>query len=241
MRRKTRQKRKFRRRLLFLILLGTLWACFYIWNTRSASIPLASLPPLPDGFHSYGVDVSHHQSRIDWETFLSQSREQIDFVYCKATEGEDHVDTQWNINQTMLQKMEVPHGAYHFFLPHKDPLVQAQHFLSHWEERQTDLPPALDVEIETVSDSELIQRMKIWLDHVEATTGLRPIIYTSYHLYQSKLKGAFIEYKFWIANYSSRSDRMKDASIIHWQFSENGRVPGIEGPVDLNYSKIRFR
>ena len=44
-------------------------------------------------------------------------------------------------------------------------------------------------------------------------------------------------YNFWIAAYSREPQYMTDREVLHWQFSESGRLPGIKGMVDLNVSK----
>ncbi|MDX2362646.1 MAG: GH25 family lysozyme [Crocinitomicaceae bacterium] len=209
-------------------------------GNNSPKFELVNLPELPEGFYSYGIDISHHQGEIDWDTFFHSTDSIITFVYCKATEGLNHVDSQYETNRDELLEHGMPHGAYHFFLPNKDGLQQAKHFLTIYSPTQNDLPPVLDAEVEGSSDAEIIERMKIWLTHVEEETGKRPLIYTSYNFYKDIFKGKFPGYKFWIANYNTIASRFEDEEIIHWQFSDNGEMPGISGPVDLNYSKIAF-
>ncbi len=201
---------------------------------------MLDLPPLPEGFVSYGIDISHHQGEIDWDQLVQHSDSLLSFFYCKATEGIHHVDTRWKENRSSLVALGLNHGAYHFFLPNKAADLQAEHFLNHYVAQPTDLPPVLDAEIEGASDADLIKRMKIWLSKVELKTGRRPIIYTSHHFYRTKFRGAFEGYKFWIANYNKNVDGLDDPSILHWQFSDKGNVPGIKGNVDLNYSKTPF-
>jgi lysozyme len=199
------------------------------------------LTEMPAGFSSFGIDVSHHQGKIDWDALLHTHDldSVIHFVYCKATEGADHVDKQWENNRKSLSNLGVLHGAYHFFSNTSDPIHQADHFLSNWKKTDDDLPPVLDVETDGLPDKDLIGRMQQWLDHVEVKSGMRPVIYTSLHFYETKFKGYFRDYKFWIAAYSRQPD-MEDPRVIHWQYSESGSIPGIRKKVDLNVSKIAF-
>jgi lysozyme len=199
------------------------------------------LKEIPTGFASFGIDVSHHQGKINWEQLIVEHNldSVIHFVYCKATEGADHIDKQWPENRKQLIEHGIPHGAYHFFSLTSDPIQQANHFLQEWNKIDGDLPPVLDVESEGLTDQELIGRMKMWLDHVEEKSGMRPVIYTSLHFYETKFKGYFRDYKFWVAAYSRQPD-MNDPRIIHWQYSETGSIPGIREKVDLNVSKIAF-
>jgi lysozyme len=66
------------------------------------------------------------------------------------------------------------------------------------------------------------------------------VIYTSHHFYRTKFQGKFPGYKFWIANYNPQVSGMEDPNIICWQHSDEGSVPGIAGPVDMNFTKIVY-
>ncbi len=197
---------------------------------------------VPEGFPSIGLDVSHHQGDINWKKLMTESGFDtlIHFVYCKATEGNTHLDTKWLRNRGILNNLGIPNGAYHFFIPTDPPRPQAAHFLNIWQKRDIDLPPVLDVETEGFSDEDLIAKMQIWLDVVEKESGMRPVIYTSLHFYETKFKNAFPDHKFWIAAYSRKPDCIEDERIIHWQYSETGKLPGIKELVDLNVSKLNY-
>lgn len=241
--RKKRKKKSSSKIVLLLLLLIPITLFFaykkYIYQEKHA-VKISQLPELPEGFKSYGIDISHHQDEIDWDTFFEQNDSTIRFVYCKVTEGELLKDRQWKNNHARLSQEKIPHGGYHFFRPSVDPIVQAKHFLREYDYTKASLPPALDVEVEGISDASLIENMKIWLNLVEKETGKQPVIYTSYNFYSEKFKEHFANYKFWVANYSNLAQRFTDERIIHWQFSESGTIPGIKGFVDLNYSKIEF-
>ena len=49
-------------------------------------------PILADTYAVHGVDVSHYQGTIDWETL---SRQNLDFAVIKATEGSTHIDDRF--------------------------------------------------------------------------------------------------------------------------------------------------
>jgi lysozyme len=197
---------------------------------------------IPKGYESFGIDVSHHQGDIDWDLLFNKEHYDtiIHFVYCKATEGNSHIDTKWESNRKTLNEFGIPNGAYHFFTTKEPPRPQVEHFLAYWKKREVDLPPVLDVETEGFSDEDLRNKMKIWLDEVENKTGMRPIIYTSNHFFETKFKNFFPNHKFWIAAYSKKPESIDDKRILHWQFSENGIIPGIDEEVDLNVSKTPF-
>jgi len=68
-----------KRLLTFAIFTLILAAIFFISPVR---FPISQIFPLR------GIDVSHHQKRIDWETVAEHN---IHFVWIKASEGGDHI------------------------------------------------------------------------------------------------------------------------------------------------------
>ena len=227
---------------LFVLIASSGVIAFYTLKEKKEITVDTFQKTIPQGFESFGIDVSHHQGKIDWEKLMLKSGFDsiIHFVYCKATEGSDHLDTQWETNRKALNNLGIPNGAYHFFIPTNPPRPQAEHFLNTWKKRDIDLPPVLDVEIEGLSDKDLIDKMKIWLTTVEYKTGFRPIIYTSLNFYETKFQNEFLDYQFWIAAYSRKPNCIEDQRIIHWQYSESGSLPGMDELVDLNVSKQKY-
>jgi len=196
--------------------------------------------PLPSGFYSHGIDVSHYQGEIDWDHLFKKSSVTISFVFCKATEGTNLLDYRWKQNYKELREKGIPVGAYHYFKPNKSATKQAKFFLKHYKPAQNDLPPVIDVEEEGTDPITLRNNVKLWMDIVKKRTGRQPIIYTNYFMFDNIFETHFRNHTFWIANYSDIPERMKDKRIQYWQYTDQGKVPGIEEPVDLNMSKVKF-
>ena len=236
--RNTNPKRTF---LLFAFVSAVLLAGYFVierFELLGAANRLTGMQALPDGFKSHGIDVSHYQGDIEWELLFDNHP--IDFVYCKVTEGNTLIDSKWKKNQSSLQSLQIKHGGYHFYIPDLSPIEQAKHFLANYSISQEDLPPVLDIETIGVSDEILVKDIKEWLRYVESETGRKPVIYAGYNMYRRLLKSEFETYKFWIANYADRPDRFLDPNIIHWQYNDHGKISGIDGAVDFNFSKIDF-
>lgn len=225
---------------VLIAFVGLLGYAIYLQLITKQVTPPEGFRKLEKGFYSQGIDVSHYQNEIDWNAVMESSGEYISFVFCKATEGVSLVDAQWKTNNKALRKRKVPIGAYHYFKPELSAKLQAEHFLRHYKVKKDDLPPVLDVEEEGTDDEKLRYSITEWLNIVEEATGKRPIIYTNYYLFNLKFRLFFPEHFFWIANYSNKPERMEDNRILFWQYSDQGRVHGIEGPVDLNMSKVKF-
>ena len=54
------------------------------------------------------------------------------------------------------------------------------------------------------------------------------------------LKSNFNNYFLWIANYNKVESPLENMNWKMWQFSDNGSVNGIKGPVDLDLYKGSF-
>lgn len=185
-------------------------------------------------YEIWGIDVSHYQSSINWDTVASSG---VDFVFVKATEGITLHDSLFTKNWSSLHRIGLNRGAYHFFRPTSSPSEQADHFIRNVPYQVGDMPPVLDVEVlDGVSKVDLLTGMYTWLYKVEIAYGVKPIIYTNQKFYNKYLSGHFKEYPLWIARYSSREPRLKDGrKWDFWQYGSHGKVEGIEGYVDFNF------
>ena len=113
--------------------------------------------------------------------------------------------------------------------------LQAENFISTVDLSTGDLPPVLDVEKTFgVSGIKIRERVKEWLEVIEAYYGIRPIIYTNVDFYNQYLKDGFDEYPLWVAHYLQKERPRIHRPWIFWQHSEQGRVNGIFHKVDFN-------
>ncbi len=192
---------------------------------------------IPANYEIHGIDVSRYQEAVSWKLVKEMRVRdvQLGFVFIKATEGTNLTDPLFKRNWKKAKEAGMVRGAYHFFNPKKDGKTQAAQFLKSVKLESGDLPPVLDIEKGwNLPKAKIQQEVKLWLDAVEAQTGVKPILYTYVTFYEKYLKGAFDEYPLWIAHYyQPHSPRIK-RSWQFWQHSEEGRVNGIRSKVDFN-------
>lgn len=191
----------------------------------------------------YGMDISHYQPKVEWDKLYvtvdssyayndTVSRQigviPISFVFLKATEGKKFVDDCYEKHCDMAERFGIPHGAYHFY-NHRMATVKEQirNFTSHVEVKKGDLPPVLDIEIFGVRTDSLLT----WTDAIEKHYGVKPIVYANeriakLHYDHSRLKENIL----WHARYGKNVTR---TFHIH-QYSDKGRVPGINTEIDLD-------
>jgi lysozyme len=194
---------------------------------------------IPSGYSVHGIDVSRHQSTIDWKQAdsMRSGGKEISFAFIKATEGITRKDPHFNRNWQEIKKTNILRGAYHFYYPSRDAEKQATNFISHVKLSKGDLPPVVDIEHSNgKTKKEICKGLQTFLDKIEKKYGVKPIVYTNHAFYTRYLKGSFDNYPLWISFYTDKSnfDRMCNYPWLIWQHSEKGRVNGIEGSVDFN-------
>lgn len=194
---------------------------------------------LPLRYDIHGIDVSHHNDDINWPKLRQMKFEdlRLQFVYIKATEGMSIADEDFQKNWQQADEVGLYRGAYHFYIPWKDPKIQAQRFINSVRLQKGDLPPVLDFEKGTsaYSKEQVIDNLRIWLQMVENQYGVKPIIYTNGDFYKRYIKGNLDEFPLWIAEYSGwELNRYGEAKVLFWQHSKAGFVEGINGEVDYN-------
>lgn len=185
---------------------------------------------------TFGFDVSQFQGEINWEKVDSvEHRFPLNFVFVRATAGNDKVDTRFDENWVAAKRHHFIRGAYHYYRPNENSIEQANNFIKTVTLHKGDLPPVLD--IEKLSENQSIDSLKVglkrWLQKVDKHYKVRPIIYTGEKYYNDFLKEDFTEYTFWVANYNFFVENIKD-DWLFWQFTEKARIDGIEQRVDIN-------
>lgn len=191
---------------------------------------------MPSGFNVHGIDISHHQGRIDWKR-LTQARQgkfPVRFIFMKASEGGDYADKVFLANFDSAKAYGFIRGAYHFYNPQTDPVRQADFFIRSVTLEEGDLPPVLDIEKRGKDEQTLRQDLKCWLDRIEAHYHVKPILYTSYRFKTRYLNDSvFNTYPYWIAHYYVDSVEYRGPWKF-WQHTDVGTLPGISERVDLN-------
>jgi lysozyme len=239
-RKKKQSAKKIVLALLFMCSLGIMGYLLYFWwmEKQAGFVHYEGFGiPLPVPYEVHGIDVSHHQSVINWEEVKKMKVRDVSlqFAVIKATEGLTRVDWQFRRNWRKAKDAGIPRGAYHFFLATKSGADQAKNFISTVSLSRGDLPPVLDVE-ETygVKTADVQKRVKDFLRTVEKHYGVKPIIYTNVDFYNRHLGAEFDEYPLWVAHYIRKDRPRIDRKWIFWQHSEKGRVNGITSAVDFN-------
>ncbi len=193
----------------------------------------------PEGYEIHGIDISHHQGKINWKELRDNGmidRYPIRFVMIKATEGASLIDRNFHDNFEQAREHGFTRGAYHFYSTRSSAKAQATHFIEEVRLENGDLPPVLDVEQKSQSQTDQAFKDSVlrWLQLVEEEYGVKPIIYTYYKFKMRYLSDpVFDQYPYWIAHYYVDKVEYK-GNWKFWQHTDAGRLPGIRGDVDFN-------
>jgi lysozyme len=215
------------RRLLEIVALATLVVVVLLvidWQRHGVS-----------RFPLRGIDVSHHQGQIDWEALTEAD---LRFVFIKATEGRDHLDTRFEQNWAGAERAGIARGAYHFFTFCTPGEEQARHFLEVVPPTPQTLPPAVDVEFagnckSWTSVDEIRRELRVFLEKVGEAWGRTPMLYITSESEDRIVYGHFDDYPIWIRNVIWRP-RGGEPAWLFWQFTDDAELPGIDTPVDMN-------
>tara|TARA_B100001109_G_C18844173_1_gene465982 strand:- start:285 stop:1061 length:777 start_codon:yes stop_codon:yes gene_type:complete len=181
------------------------------------------------GFVHYGIDVSHFQGDIIEK--LDQ-KDSLRFAICKATQGQYFVDPEFHFNWNEIKERGLVRGTYHFYDCSVDPEIQAAHFYATVGNIEaTDIAPVLDIEqgsmTSSVSGSQMVSDILVFLKSIHEKFGRKPILYTDYAFAQEYFKDdALAEYDLWLAEYENTEepnvpDLWKSKGFFIWQKSSN--------------------
>lgn len=215
--------------VLGIILIASVYNGVIILNERSAS-----------KYPVKGVDVSHYQGEIDWQTL---SKQDISFAFIKATEGSTFTDEKFAYNYEESKKAGLDVGAYHFFSYDSEGLTQAENFINTVAPFEGMLSPVIDLEFygdkekNPPKKDDVDEQLKAMLDALEEYYGLKPIIYATGKSYRLYLENDYEEYDIWIRDVLVKPDLSDNREWRFWQYTDRGQLDGYTGEekyIDIN-------
>ena len=216
-----------------------------------------------------GIDVSRFQGQIKWKQ-VGKTRVRFAFVQASRGSGTDCAvapehcgpDPYYERNYRLARANGIKVGPYHRAFTagatpeeaRENARVQARVFSDAVGTlRPKDLRPVLDFEHPFGGMSAELLRAwtRTWLRVVNRRFGVRPIIYTNHSSWQAigDVRGfARRGHPLWVAHWvSRRRDVLVPAANWDgrgwavWQYTSQGSVRGIAGPVDRNRMRVAFR
>ncbi len=186
-----------------------------------------------------GIDVSKHQSVIDWENV----KPNIDFAILRCGFGGDFThqdDIQFKTNVTECERLNIPFAVYLYSYATSEEKIDSE--VAHALRVIGVHKPFcvyIDMEDNTTASlgkTKLTAFAKRFCESVRAA-GFNVGVYANQYWFNTFLDVAALHkagYSIWCAKYSDTAPNISAPYDI-WQYSSQGRVNGVRGNVDMNY------
>ena len=196
-----------------------------------------------------GVDVSHHQGHIDWEKVHAAGYEfailRIGYRgYGKS--GSLNKDKRFDENIVNAQGAGMDVGVYIFAqaINEEEALEEADACIKWLDGYELQLPVVYDPELirddeartDDVSGEQFTKNAIVFCERIKEA-GYTPMIYSNMVWEDELFSMEELEkYMFWYADYELIPQTPYD--FVFWQLSEKGKVPGVDGGVDIDIEFI---
>ncbi|WP_127849129.1 GH25 family lysozyme [Lacticaseibacillus hulanensis] len=188
------------------------------------------------------IDVSSHQKG------LNVSNVSGDGVIVKATEGVSYVNPLLTSQVAQTLNSGKVLGLYHYAKGKNGASQEAKHFLNYAVKYIGEVPFFLDFEEPSMFSASGVAWAKQWLDYVDKSTGIKPMIYMNLN-FENNLNWDSVvlgNYGLWIAQYNKSKHvsgftiRNLSGNLRHWpasamfQYTNVGRLNGWGANLDLD-------
>lgn len=208
-------------------------------SAPSGNFRARAMNALPEGATAQGIDVSEFQYQIDWDAVKASG---VDFAIIRIGWWNNGVDKYFERNVAECERLGIPWGAYlySYSMDAEDAVSEANHAIDLMNQMKAkgytpDLPVYLDLEDKEVPlDAAKLATISSTFNGKIAAAGYEPGVYASASWWKNYLTSpVFDSWSKWSAQYYSVCEAPSDPDM--WQYTSSGSVPGISGPVDVNY------
>ena len=197
-----------------------------------------AMDPLPDGATAQGIDVSEFQGKIDWDAVKAAG---VDFAILRIGYGDQNAggsDKYFKRNVEECERLGIKWGAYlySYSVNTKEAADEAAHVLSAMKGLTPDLPIYYDMEDDSTlgAKDRFADIAQTFCSKIEAA-GYDAGVYAGARWWKYYLTSpVFDSWSKWSAQYYKICEYPSDPDA--WQYTSQGRVPGISGNVDVNYA-----
>ena len=217
-----------------IILTIIILLAFFVYTSQ---IKILALSPSDNDIYE-GIDVSVYKGNID---YTKVKQEGIKIVYIKASEGAGFVDPKFERNYEEAKKNGLKVGFYHYLTARttSEAVEEAEFFVSNIKGTNPDCKIAMDFEVfGDLSIDEINKISEKFLDTVQRLSGKECVIYSdAFNASNTFNESLAKKYAIWVADYfvEEPANNGKWSSWVGFQYTDIGRVDGINGSVDRDY------
>lgn len=195
----------------------------------------------------FGIDVSHHNGKIDWKKVASAGKK-FAILKCQYEAQSHRIDEMFEYNYAEAGKNGLARGVYVYIASASiaNPVADAESLLSKLKGRPLEYGIWLDLEdptLKRVGKAKITNLCYIYANLFRAA-GYYVGIYCNTDWYINVLDRFSLapDFDFWIARYPKTDKGEYNATSkfspksysVAWQYSSKGKVPGINTMTDLN-------
>ncbi|MCM1577662.1 MAG: Ig-like domain-containing protein [Ruminococcus sp.] len=193
-----------------------------------------------------GIDVSKWNGDVDWAAVRMSG--EASYAMIRASYGSEDTDPKLVQNVKGCEENGIPYGFYHYIYAHSvtEAKREAAYFLNVIAPYSPEYPVVLDIEedfYKLMDKREVTDIVVTFMEELE-NAGYYAMIYSyakfiNEYLYLDDIK----DYDIWVACWGD-SDKLAESYSYHygmWQYTETGKIAGIDEYVDLNYCYKDYR
>ena len=193
------------------------------------------------------IDVSSHQGLIDWKTVKNSGL--VDAVILRLGYGIKWVDSYFLYNVNELTKYNIPFTVYLFSYAENgsEALLEAQNLINTIRNNNINISKSMSIYYDledwhiestgensySISKDSYRDIINTFISTIEDNLGIRTRVYASLYYIYDRFPSDVQSYVTWIAQWNNTGCTYKNGYEI-WQYSSNGRIPGINTKVDLD-------
>lgn len=191
-----------------------------------------------------GIDVSYYQGDID---FKKVKKDGVNFAMIRAGYGwkdwADQTDREFHNNMSKARRAGVARGAYFYSyaLTPEDAKLEADFFLHLIGGYNLEYPVAYDIEDKSqmnLGKEKLTEIADVFLTKVQ-NAGYYVSLYSNLDWIKNRYDmNKLKKFDVWYAQYNDKPSY--NGKFGMWQYSSKGKVNGIAGNADLNWSYIDY-
>lgn len=186
-----------------------------------------------------GIDVSSNQGKPDWSKVAKAG---IKFAILRIHQ-KTGIDSSFEYNYKGCKSNGILIGGYKYSyaLTPAQAIDEAEDVIAALNGRGLDFPVFYDLEWSNQRKlgKQAIENITIAFLTRMKKAGYKVGIYCNFDWYNNVLSDTLKQYDCWIARYpasdnGSVQERLRPSVGVGWQYSSKGKVPGINGSVDMN-------
>ena len=194
-----------------------------------------------------GPDISTHNGNVDVKRIRDAGYKRIGI---RAGYGRNNTDQKFNRNALACVNLGVPTILYWFSYAYNEQMAEkeAEYAVAHAKKYWDKCPIAFDLEYDSVRyartkgvniNKDLATRMAVAFLKKVKELGYIPVIYSNKDYLKNYFDMDIIteqigQVYLWYARYASAITASERNKAHIWQYTSTGRIPGINGNVDIN-------